>query len=505
MGKTPDNPSEDLSEKLDQQASVPDSPDASQDAPASRRTIAELRAARARMAARRGGDSLDHEVEAPAETEPAPAEAKITSLPSRRPPADELVAGFRDVPAVRSAPPPTARRTPLERRFDAQPETLRLPNRRARLSAGFWLSLLLMVVLPTALGAAYYLYVAADQYVSEFRFAVKSSNASASSATTDLVGAALGQSARLSAFSDNFIVADYITSREAVNDLLKTVDLRAIYSNKGADYLARLDPTVPIEKLVEYWQNRVDASFDVSTGISIVQVRAFTAEESLRVAKALIASSEDLVNRIAERSREDSVRFAERDVKNAEDRLREVTAKLRQFRNVQQTPDLSTSASSTLGLSLQLRTSLAQMEAQLTSLSTHMAPDAPTMKVLKNNIAATRDQLNKIEGELGAGAAPGGDKPSQEGYAATLSDYEDIRLELQFAQQSYQNMLTALDQVRSSAMSDRTYLMPYVEPQLAEYALYPERVEDVLIVFLIAFVAWAITMLTVHSVRDHMI
>ncbi|KGM33066.1 hypothetical protein [Inquilinus limosus] len=506
MGKTPDNPSEDLSEKLDQQASVADSRDSSdtsQDAPTSRRTIAELRAARARMNARRGGEPAGSEPEG----EAAPTtDATVTSLPSRRRSADELVTGFRDVPAVRSAPPPTARRTPLERRYDTRTEPLRLPSRKARLSAGFWLSLLLMVVLPTAAGAAYYLYFAADQYVSEFRFAVKSSNASASSATTDLVGAALGQSARLSAFSDNFIVADYITSREAVGDLLKTVDLRAIYSSPKADYLSRLDPTVPVEKLVKYWQNRVDASFDVSTGISIVQVRAFTPEDSLRVAKALIGSSEDLVNRIAERAREDSVRFAERDVKNAEDRLREVTAKLRQFRNVQQTPDLSTSASSTLGLSLQLRTNLAQMEAQLTSLSTHMSPDAPTIKVLKNNIAATRDQLNKIEGELGAGTAPAaGSGPSQEGYAATLSDYEDIRLEMQFAQQSYQNMLTALDQVRSSAMSDRTYLMPYVEPQLAEYALYPERYEDVLIVFLIAFVAWAITMLTVHSVRDHMI
>lgn len=509
MGKTPDNPSEDLSETPDRQASVPVSEgvseDASQDAPASRRTIAELRAARARMSARRGGDAAVDE----AEGEAAPADATVTSLPSRRRSGDELVTGFRDVPAVRSAPPPTARRSPLERRYDTQAEPLRLPTRRARLSAGFWLSLLLMVVLPTALGAFYYLHVASDQYVSEFRFAVKSSNASASSATTDLVGAALGQSARLSAFSDNFIVADYITSREAVTDLLKTVDLRAIYSDKDADYLARLDPAVPVEKLVAYWQNRVDATFDVSTGISIVQVRAFTPEDSLRVAKALIGASENLVNRIAERAREDAVRFAERDVKNAEDRLREVTAKLRQFRNVQQTPDLSTSASSTLGLSLQLRTSLAQMEAQLTSLSTHMAPDAPTIKVLKNNIAATRDQLNKVEGELGAGNAPAGNSnsqgPNSEGYAATLSDYEDIRLEMQFAQQSYQNMLTALDQVRSSAMSDRTYLMPYVEPSLAEFPMYPERVEDVLIVFLIAAVAWAITMLTVYAVRDHMI
>ena len=506
MGKTPDNPSEDLSEKLDQRVSIADTPESR----VSRRTIAELRAARAR----RGGDTSDGgseatEAKAPEATARVPVDATITALPRKRPPAEDLPAGFvREAPVVReaparTAPAPTARRSP-DRRLDVGTEPLKLPTRKAKLSVGFWLSLLLMVVLPTGLAAAYYFFIAADQYVSEFRFAVKSSNASASSATTDLVGAALGQSARLSAFSDNFIVADYITSREAVSDLLKTVDLRKIYSDPDADFLARLDPTVPMEKLVDYWQDRINATFDVSTGISIVQVRAFTPEDSLRVAKALIAASEDLVNRIAERAREDAVRFAERDVKNAEQRLRDVTAKLRQFRNVQQSPDLSTSASSTLGLSLQLRTNLAQMEAQLTSLSTHMSPDAPTIKVLKNNIDATRDQLNKIEGELGSGAAAPANQ-SAEGYAATLADYEDIRLELQFAQQSYQNMLTALDQVRSSTMSDRTYLMPYVEPTLAEYPLYPERVEDVLIVFLIAGVAWAVAMLTVYAVRDHMI
>jgi len=496
LGKTPDNPSETLSEKLDRRVSVSDDPDSR----ASRRTIAELRAAKARQSPDEFG---------PAEETPPP-DATVTRLPRKRPPAAEPETSFvRDVP-VRTAPPPTARRS-LDRRTETAFEPLQLPSRKGKLSGWFWASLLLMVVLPTALASAYYFFIASDQYVSEFRFAVKSSNASASSATTDLVGAALGQSARLSAFSDNFIVADYVRSREAVTDLLKTVDLRHIYSDPDADYLARLDPTVPTEKLVDYWQSRIDASFDVSTGISIVQVRAFTPQDSLRIAQALIGASEALVNRMAERAREDSVKFAERDVKTAGDRLREITGRLRQFRNVQQSPDLSTSASSTLGLTLQLRTNLAQMEAQLTSLSTHMAPDAPTIKTLKNNIAATRDQLNKIEGELGSGAGPGtgtGDAAAGsggEGYAATLSDYEDIRLELQFAQQSYQNMLTALDQVRSSALSDRTYLMPYVEPALAEYPLYPERGEDVLIVFLIAALAWAITMLTVYAVRDHMI
>jgi len=174
---------------------------------------------------------------------------------------------------------------------------------------------------------------------------------------------------------------------------------------------------VPTEQLVNYWQSRIDASFDVSTGISIIQVRAFTPQDSLRIAQALIGASEALVNRMAERAREDSVKFAERDVKTAEDRLREISGRLRQFRNVQQSPDLSTSASSTLGLTLQLRTNLAQMEAQLTSLSTHMARTRRRSKPEEQH-RRHRDQLNKVEGELGAGAGDPAN-PDKEGYAAT--------------------------------------------------------------------------------------
>lgn len=470
MRKTPNDPMDFLSDEMERPEPRP-----------ARRTMAELRAAKAKP----GGADPD------IEEQPA-----VTPL-ARGPRADTVM---RALPQTRDLAPPT-RDAPPRR---AEAETLRLPSRRGRLSLWFWTSLILLVALPTGLAAYYYLFVASDQYVSEFRFAVKSSTPIASS-SSDLVGAALGQSSRMSAFSDNFIVADYVRSREAVSDLLKTIDLRTIYSNPVADDLARLNPEVPTEKLVSYWRSMIDASFDVSTGISVVRVRAFTPQDAQRIAQALIAGSEALVNRMAERARQDSIRFAEQDVKTAENRLREVTARLRQFRNTQQSPDLTTSAESTLGLTLQLRTNLAQMEAQLTSLSTRMAPEAPTIRVLKNNIAATREQLAKIEGELGAGAAQAAGKPGDEGYAATLSDYEDIRLELQFAQQSYQTMLTTLDQVRSAALSDRTYLMPYVQPALAESALYPERWEDVLIVFLIAGVAWAIVMLAVYAVRDHMI
>lgn len=495
MGKTPDNPSETLAEELDRQASISDASEPR----AARRTIAELRAAKSRPASG-APDRAGREAEADAQ-DPAPLNRTVVALAQKPTDAGAPATDFvRDVPAREA---PSARGTPARRFDEAAVEQLRLPARKGKLSAGFWISLLLLVALPTALAFAYYLFIASDQYVSEFRFAVRSSTPAA--APSDPVGVALGQSARMSSFGDNFIVADYVRSREAVADLSKSVDLRAIYSNPDADALARLDPSVPMERLVTYWQSMVDASFDVSTGISVVRIRAFTPEDSLRIAQALIGASEALVNRMAGRVRQDSVRFAEQHVKVAEERLRDITARLRRFRNVQQSPDLSTSASSTLRPTLQLRTSLAQMEARLTSLSTHMAPDAPIIKVLKNNIAATRDQLNKIEGEFGSGAAEDAGGPRDEGYAATLSDYEGIRLELQFAQQSYQTMLTMLDQVRSSALSDRIYLMPYVQPALAEYPLYPERATDILIVFLISGVAWAVVMLTIYAVRDHMI
>lgn len=467
--------------------------------------------------------------------EDSPATVKVIPPAKARP----LRPVPRETPPADDAPPPETRAKPV--RPVAKREGFPLAERetsdlaaglprkaRKRRSVGLWTSFLLMVAVPTLAAALYYGFVVSNQYVSEFRFAVRSQDfapAGSSAAST-----ALGAAARAGGFTDNFLVVDYLSSRQAVEDLLKTVDLRQMYARAGVDRLSRLDSEETMEGLVSYWQSMIDASFDLATGLALVRVRAFTPEDAHTIATRLVAQSETLINDISARARRDAVKFAEADVSRAEDRLRGARQALRQFRDAEQTPDAARTAGGTLDLAMKLRGELAGLQSQLASLRTYMDANAPTVKVLESRIAATDKQIATVEREIGKGGgsigggsanAPGpagtatappaaGTAPAGTAEAGTpqvlsevLSNYEDVDLSRQFAEKYYETTLSALELARSEAAAQQTYVATYVQPAEAQSSQYPNRTVSVLIVLLAAGALWFISVMVFFSIRDH--
>ncbi|MBS9478925.1 hypothetical protein [Ancylobacter radicis] len=382
-------------------------------------------------------------------------------------------------------------------------------RRRQRRSIGLWVSFFLMVALPTIAAGVYYGFFVSNQYVSEFRFAVRNQNFSPAGATA--ASTALGTAARSGAFTDNFLVVDYITSRQAVEDLMKTVDLRQMYSRQNVDWLSRLGTSVTMENLVTYWQSMIDATFDMSTGLALVRVRAFTPEDAFTIAATLVKQSERLINEISARSRLDAVRFAEGDVSRAEQRLRDARAQMHKFRDSEQTPDAARTAGGTLDLAMKLRGELAGLQSQLASLRTYMDASAPSVKVIESRISATTKQIATIERELGKGDvaraagtnAGGGATASSPVISEMLSNYEDVDLSRQFAEKYYETTLSALELARSEAASQHTYVATYVQPALAQASEYPQRFVSVLIVLLSVAAIWFISVMVFFSIRDH--
>lgn len=382
-------------------------------------------------------------------------------------------------------------------------------SRRRRRSAGLWASFLLMVVLPTLAAGLYYGLMVSNQYVSEFRFAVR--NQDFAPAGTTSATSALGAAARAGVYTDNFLVIDYLTSRQAVEDLMATVDLRDMYSRSGVDRLSRLRGDDTMENLVSYWQSMIDASFDLATGLALVRVRAFTPEDAHKIAATLVTQSEKLINDISARSRRDAVKFAEADVSRAEERLRGARAEMRRFRDLEQTPDAARTAGGTLDLAMKLRGELAGLQSQLASLRTYMDPNAPTVKVLESRIAATTKQIATTEREIGKGGRDGQTTDASTGTAAgtqsrlsdVLSNYEDVDLSRQFAEKYYDTTLAALELARSEAASQQTYVATYVQPAIAQSSQYPQRLISTLIVFLAAGALWFVSVMIFLSIRDH--
>jgi capsular polysaccharide transport system permease protein len=298
---------------------------------------------------------------------------------------------------------------------------------------------------------------------------------------------------------DSFAVVQYIASRDIVDDLGKTIDLREMFSRPQADWLARLQPPVSIEELVRYWKNQVDAFFDATNGTIVVRARAFTPDDALKLAQGVLASSERLVNEMSARARRDTMRNSEKEVRRAEKRLKTALGLLREFRDKEGIIDPRKTADATQALAGRVRDELVRTGTELETLKHYMRPDAPSVKMLEARVQSLEAQRRSVESEV-----TDTEKTRSEALSRTMGAYEQLESERTFAEQAYQHALEALDRSRMNADRQQIYIAGFVRPSLPEESLYPRRARSVGVAFIIGFAVWGIGGLTIKSVRDHL-
>jgi capsular polysaccharide transport system permease protein len=354
---------------------------------------------------------------------------------------------------------------------------------------------LIIVILPTAIAAIYYLAIAANQYVSEFRMTLR--RVEAPPIAPLLVFG--GDTAQSTAASESQIVAQYIASRAIVDELDAALDLRTLFSPPTADWWARLRTPAPIEELVRYWNSQVDPFYDNSTGTIVVRLRAFAPADALRLARAVVAASEKLVNDLSARARRDAVGHAEADLAAAEARLTASLGKIREFRDKSGLIDPDKTADATAQLANKVRDELVKANAQLATLKTFMRDDAPPVRVLKARIRSLATQERGLAQEMTATG-----QPTTPALSQTLGSYDTLEAEHKFAEAAYQHALEAVTKAHDTADRQQIYIASFVPPSLPEEALYPHRWRSLGVVALVAFAVWAIGVLAVQSVRDHL-
>jgi capsular polysaccharide transport system permease protein len=296
------------------------------------------------------------------------------------------------------------------------------------------ISFILVVVLPTLVAAVYYLAIAADQYVAEFRMSLRSVDAPRIEPLL-LFG---GDAMRGTAATESQIVTQFIASRAIIDELDPKLDLRRLFSSPEADWWARLWLPASIEQLAYYWQGQVDPFYDTSTGTIVVRTRAFAPEDTLRLAQAIVACSERLINDLSLRARHDALGYAEAEVTTAETRLKTALAAIREFRDREGLIDPGRAADANATLATKLRDDLLKANSELATLKTYMRDDAPPMRVLRARIRALDTQLHALAREMTASATTQITGPP---VATTLShelgSYEALDAERKFAEATY--------------------------------------------------------------------
>ncbi len=353
---------------------------------------------------------------------------------------------------------------------------------------------LVTVLLPVLAASAYYGLYATDVYLSESRFVVRSPQRQAQSG---LLGSLLQGTGFTRSQDDTYSVHDFILSRDALLELDKKLGVRAAYSDPAIDLFSRfpgLDWDDSFEAFHRYYRKRVTVDYDSVSAITVLTVRAFDAEGARKTNDLLLQMGERLVNHLNDRSRQDLIRFAEKEVALAEGKTKEAAAALSAFRGKQSVFEPDRQAALQLQGVAKLQEELIATEAQLGQLR-RLSPTNPQVASLASRAEALRRSIAaesaKVTGEAGS-------------FSARAPEFERLALEKTFAERQLATALAALESARSEAQRKQLYLERLVQPSLPDKAMEPRRIRAVLTVLLLGLVAWGVTTLLVASIREHL-
>jgi capsular polysaccharide transport system permease protein len=360
----------------------------------------------------------------------------------------------------------------------------------------FWRSFVCLVIFPVATSLVYFQFLASDQFISETRFAVRGATESLIGADA-LAASGLGALGSLNVNQDVFILQEYIRSQKIIDDLSKQIDLRAIFSAPRADFIARFDPSKSSEDFLRYWRKAVDSEVAVISGILTLRVKTFSIADSVRLATAIRARCDAIINQLLDQMRRDMTTRGEAEVKVAMDSLAVRRARLEQFRNARMAIDPLGSAHSLSTTITDLRRELIEVEVKLASARDSLDPDSPQIKILASDRSILSSQIGALEGEITGASA----NPSTA--AAALAEYDRLEVDKTLAEKRVTLAEKLLDNAREDANRRHIYLVSIEDPTTPQSSLFPRRGFAILMISLGAFTIWSVISLTVAGVRDH--
>lgn len=370
-----------------------------------------------------------------------------------------------------------------------------LPARMRRRHWGLLLSMVLVIGLPLMLTVTYLVVFAQDQYASTTGFTVRTEETGSAS---DLVGG-LSTFMGSGGSSDTDVLYQFMQSQEIVEKINQRIDLLAHYSQTWPrDPVYSIWPSATIEDLLWFWRRMVRLSYDQNTGLMDVQVRARDPQTAQAIAQAIVEESELMINALNESARRDTTANAVSDLEEALTRLRSAREALAEFRARTQIVDPIADIQGRMGVLNILQQQLAQALVDYDLLLQVTADTDPRVRQATRRIEVIRDRISEERRNFATQDVTVLDTD----YPYLIAQFESMRVDQEFAEQTYRAALGALDAARSNAARKSLYLATYIRPTLATRAEYPQRAILTGLTAMFLVLIWSLMALVYYSIRD---
>ena len=344
------------------------------------------------------------------------------------------------------------------------------------------------VVVPTIAVFGYVSLWSSPMYISETQFAVRSGTEQPMA--VDLTSQIFRTNTQ--SVQDAQVVEAYIRSPDAfaaVDNKLKIIDY---YSSHKWDIISRLTSEPTLFDKQTFWNRVSNPVVNPDNGIVTYQIKAYDP----KMAQAIGAEVEGLINEMNERARKDTMELAQKEVDLARDRVAKSQKALEAFRDAHKELDPQATATGLQTLVMQLEGERAKIKAEIADAKTYMQENAPEMVSMKSKLAGLEQQLAKEKARLVG---------TREGLAinAWVSEYETLMIESEFAKKQLTTAMTALETARASLLAKARYIVPIEKPTLPDESRYPLAWVFTLVTFLGLFLLYGLIRLIIASIREH--
>jgi capsular polysaccharide transport system permease protein len=357
------------------------------------------------------------------------------------------------------------------------------------------ITFVLIVLLPMLATSLYYGLWASDRYAAEVRFSVRQTQ---EPFIGDDVLSMLAKGLAVNTIGrEPYMIANYVRSRNMVEELDQRGSLRSLYSKPTADAFARFNPHDNGESLWKYWQSMMSVTVDRVSGLVTVRVLAFTPDDAFTIVTEIQHDAERMIDESTLRVRTDELRLAEDDLIRARQRYADALLSLRQLREDEQTVDpektISAAATTLFGTIREKLTLERDREVDSKVLS----PSAPQLQVLNQRLQALDEQVAVLNRALTSQTLT--DRTA----ADAISHFEQRELERRFSEKLLEISQASYESARLEAERQHLYLTTFVEAVKPDKAEYPKRIRTIALVSICAIIVWGVSLLLIAAVKDH--
>ncbi len=361
-------------------------------------------------------------------------------------------------------------------------------------------ALFAVIFLPALLVFFYTAFFYDSMYISSATFTIKSNSAEKGGEGTSPMSflGGLGN-------PDISTATAYIQSLDMFYALDSKLKLQDHFSNH--DIVSSLSKEPTQSHIQDYWKSMVNVNIDTESALMQLEVKAYSPEFAQKLTQGILDELDSFINKMNERMTQDSIRLASVEVEKAKKDIEDISDKMRQFRDQNTFIDPASEASNLLSIIRNLENLITQAKAELAQKRAYLREDSVDIVSLKTKIASLEQEVTSLRSRiaLNAGEAQGnGQKALGNVLTRTLSEFEQLNIEYQFAQKVLEAALNNLDATRQLSLSKSKYLVTIDNPKIPDESLWPRPFVATMVTFVVTLFLLSAVSLLISAIKEHM-